>query len=91
MFPVFTLWRSANVSESVINDYYWPVKLGLGVKKYSLFVGLFITGLFILASIALLMKLNKLKKLKVVENDRSEVRDSDLMISLQPQLPNAGS
>lgn len=57
MLPLFTLYRSANVSESVINDYFFPIKVALAVKKYSLYAGIVLSGLCLLIALGIYLRL----------------------------------
>ena len=90
MLPLFTLYRSANVSESVINDYFFPIKLALGVKKYSIYAGIVLSGLFLMVALGIYRSLQiAYKKAAGKTTDgltEPESRiDRDLMISMQPQ------
>lgn len=62
MLPLFTLYRCANVSETVINDYFYLIKLALAVKKYSTYAGIVLSGLFLMVSIAIYLKLRHASK-----------------------------
>lgn len=63
MLPLFTLYRSANVSESVINDYFFPIKLALAVQKYSFTGGIVLSGLCLLIALGIYLRIRiKVKK-----------------------------
>lgn len=59
MFPMFTLYRSANVSETVINDYFYLIKLALTVKRLALYISIFLAGLMLLIGLGFYLKSRK--------------------------------
>lgn len=50
------------MSETVINDYFYLIKLALAVKKYSTYAGIVLSGLFLMVSIAIYLKLRHASK-----------------------------
>lgn len=68
------------MSTDAVDEYFGPIKIALKVKSYSLFVGLALAGLALLAGLAVYLRMRKLKKAEASQANKSP----DLMISLQP-------
>jgi len=83
MLPIFSLWRSGNISTHAVDKYFGPLRIALKVKKYSLFVGLALSGVSLLAGLGVYLRMRKQKK-----QDASipTIKNADLMISLQPNV-----
>jgi hypothetical protein len=62
MIPIFSLWRSANVSQDVIDEYFGLVRVGLGVVHNALWVGLVVMALFLALGGWLVLKYKRILK-----------------------------
>lgn len=45
MLPIFSLWRSGNLTEDVANDLLGPLGMGLAAVKWSKIIGIIIVGI----------------------------------------------
>jgi hypothetical protein len=50
MFPVFSVWRSGNISAQAVETYFGPLKVGLKVQKFSKYVLFLLSGLFVMVA-----------------------------------------
>lgn len=61
MLPIFSLWRSGNITEDAVDEYFGDIRIALVVKQYARFGGIVLAGLFVLLALGMIIKLKKLK------------------------------
>jgi hypothetical protein len=62
MLPIFSLWRSGNISDNAVDKYFGPIKDALKMKKYSIFIGMALAGVSLLIGLAVYLRMKKLRK-----------------------------
>ena len=62
MLPIFTIWRSGNISNNAVEKYFGVLRTGLKIKKKVTFLMIAAAGLCLIFTLVLVVKLRRQKR-----------------------------